>query len=314
MSLPGVTLGLTHGLSICADLFMDAETTVIIPTPYWGNYRLMFNTRYQAGLRGFPFFNAAGRFNTAGLVDALAQSRGKTVVLLNFPSNPNGYTPRLDEVEPIVQALLDHPGPLVVLLDDAYHGMVFEEGALCDSLFWELSRRGDPARMLPVKVDGCTKELFFFAGRVGFVTFGVEGPAADALIDKLMTAVRCSVSTPPGPTQVMALQALADPDLDAQIQHRIRILAGRWRALRDALPEVEAAGLRPWPCNSGFFALLALPPHLEAHALRRRLIAEQSVGVIGVPEINALRVAFCSLREEAIPEMMRRIRVCAESA
>ena len=45
ISLPVVCCGLTHGLSICADLFIDANTDVILPSPRWGNYDMVFGIR-----------------------------------------------------------------------------------------------------------------------------------------------------------------------------------------------------------------------------------------------------------------------------
>ena len=45
---PMVTVALTHGVSLCADLFTDPKTTVLIPAPSWGNYKAIFNLRRGA--------------------------------------------------------------------------------------------------------------------------------------------------------------------------------------------------------------------------------------------------------------------------
>ena len=48
MSLPIVTNGLTHGLSIMADLFCEPGDTLLLPDQLWGNYRLTFAVRRGA--------------------------------------------------------------------------------------------------------------------------------------------------------------------------------------------------------------------------------------------------------------------------
>src|SRR5215212_5640393 len=44
-SLPLVTVGLSHGLSLVADLFGGEGKAVAIPRPFWGNYRQAFAVR-----------------------------------------------------------------------------------------------------------------------------------------------------------------------------------------------------------------------------------------------------------------------------
>ena len=48
------------------------------------------------------------------------------VLILNFPSNPIGYSPTLAEAQALVERIASHPRPLVVVTDDAYQGMVWE--------------------------------------------------------------------------------------------------------------------------------------------------------------------------------------------
>ena len=42
ISRPIVTNALTHGLSLVADLFVNDEDTILLPTHNWGNYKLIF--------------------------------------------------------------------------------------------------------------------------------------------------------------------------------------------------------------------------------------------------------------------------------
>lgn len=303
-SLPIVTAGITHGLSLSADLFTSPDVPVVLATPYWDNYDLIFTMRTGAPLLGYPAFDADRRFNTAGLAARLASVRGPAVVLLNFPANPTGYSLLEGEVEPLVQVLERHPYPLAVVCDDAYNGLFFGEGLYGKSLFALLARRLDPARAVVVKVDGATKELVFFGGRVGFLTFSVSGNAGQALAEKAAAILRGTLSSASAPAQAAILSALGSPTLAAERAEVLGTLRARWHALMDALAAHEIDVL---PANSGCFALLPLRAPLVAEDVRQRLIREQSVGVISVPSANALRVAFCGIEAGDIPDLVARL-------
>jgi aspartate/methionine/tyrosine aminotransferase len=303
-TLPIVTHGLTHGLSIVADLFADKSTDVLFPVPAWENYELLFQLHAGARLVPYPFFGDAG-FNVAALEAALKQVRKKAIVVLNFPSNPHGYTPTSAEAQAIVDVITAHPGPLVAVTDDAYQGWVYEPGLHKRSIFWDLAERGDPERLLPIKVDGATKELVFFASRVGFLTFGqIAGDAEEALASKVKTVIRGTVGMASGPAMAMTLRALLDPDLDAAFGERRDILARRYRKLKQGLATLDPERFRVRPFNSAYFALVELTNGMLAEDLRRKLLADHSVGTIAFPVENAIRLAYCSIHEDRLPELV----------
>ena len=66
-SLPIVTSGVTHALSVVADLFVDRGDVVLVPDKFWENYELLFGVRHEAQLATYPFFNPEGRFNVEAL-------------------------------------------------------------------------------------------------------------------------------------------------------------------------------------------------------------------------------------------------------
>lgn len=303
MSEPVVCAGITHALSLCAELFTDADTPLVVPSPYWDNYDVIFTMKTGARVRTYPFYDG-DRFNLRGLAARLAELTGPAVVMLNFPSNPTGYSPREDEVEPLVALLTAHPHPLAVVLDDAYHGLWFGEGVHRGSLYAALARRADPERLLVCKVDGATKELVFFGGRVGFLTFSAPGRAGEALAEKAAALIRAGISSVPAPSQAAVLHALQSPTLTEERQAVWRVLDERFHVLDASL---RAEGLASAPFNSGCFALLPLPPERDCQAVRLQLIEEQSVGVIAIPQVNALRVAFCSIDAGDIPDLVTRI-------
>ena len=60
---------------------------------------------------------------------------------------------------------------LVVLLDDAYFGLFYED-SIKESLFGLLA--DTHPNILPVKIDGATKENYVWGLRVGFITYAAD--------------------------------------------------------------------------------------------------------------------------------------------
>jgi aspartate/methionine/tyrosine aminotransferase len=195
-----------------------------------------------------------------------------------------------------------------VICDDAYAGLVFEPDIPRESLFWELA--GAHPNLVPVKVDGATKELSFFGGRVGFLTFAVEpeSEAARALENKVKLLVRSGIGSPVAASQAVMLQALRRDGIETEVEEVRQLLEGRYRALKGALAEADRELLNPLPFNSGCFALVELPERLglSADAVRRHLLEHHDTGLISI-EPRYLRIAHCSVDAAALPELVRRM-------
>jgi aspartate/methionine/tyrosine aminotransferase len=304
-----VTAGICHAISMGADLFFHPGDTLILPDLYWDNYEQIFGIRLEGEFRRFPFYSGHG-FNVEGLRAALAAQVGRAHVLLNFPSNPSGYSPTPEELEAIAEVLTEAAAErsVVVYCDDAYHGLVFEKTAASKSLFFSLL--GKHPNLIPLKCDGVTKELSFFGSRVGFLTFGVSKEAAAILVDKSMSLIRSGIGSPVGLSQYLIEEELLDPRHDAEFERLRSILERRYRILKDALAK-PSEHWTVYPFNAGCFCLLELRAGLDADAVRQKLIAEESVGVVNQGS-SQLRLAFCSLKEEAIAPLVAALeRVCA---
>ena len=233
ISNPVVTNALTHGLGLTGDLFLDPGDDVLSADLLWENYNLGWETRLGARFHYYPFFDASlSGLDLPAFSAALARHRGrKLVVALNYPNNPSGYTPTVREADGVVAALTaeaEAGTPLVVVVDDAYHGMFFDEACATESLFARLARASD--NLLAVKIDGATKEEFVWGLRVGFITFGVKNgtPAAyKALEDKAAGLVRSYISNVSHPGQSIVLKALSDPDFRRQQAEKVATLRAR---------------------------------------------------------------------------------------
>jgi aspartate/methionine/tyrosine aminotransferase len=315
VALPNVAAGICHGLSMAADLFFSPGDTLLIPDLYWDNYEQVFLMRLEGDYDTYPFYNGEGGFNLEGLRQKLAAQGKKAHVLLNFPSNPSGYSPTPAELKAIAQVLIDAAKERIVVVycDDAYHGLVFEETATAKSLFFELieAAQSTSPNLIPLKCDGVTKELSFFGGRVGFLTFGVKPEAAALLSDKAMSLVRAGIGSPVGLSQFLIEEELLDPRHEAEFESLRQTMAARYRTLKAAL----AKPTKHWtvfPFNAGCFCLLELREGLDAEAVRQALIHDESVGVVSQGS-KYLRLAFCSLKEEAIAPLVEALeRVCGK--
>ncbi|MCA1809487.1 MAG: aminotransferase class I/II-fold pyridoxal phosphate-dependent enzyme [Kiritimatiellia bacterium] len=311
ISLPVVTSALTHGLSMCGYLFCDPGDTLLLPDLYWENYDLVFGQAWQARLETFRTFDGSG-FNVAGLAEKLRarQSGEKALVLLNFPNNPTGYTVTEKEARALCDLLLETARRgvrVVVLIDDAYFGLVFEDGILRESLFAALCDLHP--NLLAVKLDGPTKEDYVWGFRVGFLTFGTAGGTPElysALEAKTAGAIRGSISNASCLSQNLLVRAYASPEYAAEKQAAYDILRGRYREVRRILAEhPEYAGqFVPLPFNSGYFMCIKTT-RADPEKLRRKLIADYSTGVIAMGGV--VRLAFSATPTEKLADLFANI-------
>ncbi|KKW41437.1 hypothetical protein A2454_04995 [Candidatus Peribacteria bacterium RIFOXYC2_FULL_55_14] len=302
ISLPVVAGGITHAMSVVASALLDAGDELLLPDLYWGNYDLIFSHMYGATLRTFRTFNDGG-FDTGALRSALRRGKGKKVLLLNFPNNPSGYTPTVEEAQCIVSIIrerADAGDTIAVLLDDAYFGLVYREGVFRESLFSLLADLHE--RVLAVKIDGASKEEYVWGLRIGFVTFAAKGmtPAVrEAFEAKLAGTVRATVSSASHLSQSLLLAAYAAESYEREKQEKYAILKDRFEEVQRVLSDPKYASVfTPLPFNSGYFLCVELREGLNAEAIRRKLLSTFDTGVIALG--NTFRIAYSSLPVSAI--------------
>ncbi|MBQ4900668.1 aminotransferase class I/II-fold pyridoxal phosphate-dependent enzyme [Paenibacillus sp. Marseille-P2973] len=302
---PVVTTALTHGLSIVADLFVDEGDAVIYPDKNWENYELTFGIRRHGSIVNYPLFTDDMRFNSQGLREALLaqKDKGKAIVILNFPNNPTGYTPGAKEGEEIIDAVTEAAEAginVVVVTDDAYFGLFFED-SLSESLFGKLA--GRHPRILPVKVDGATKEEYVWGFRVGFITYAAEEAGVLAALEqKTIGIIRATVSSGAHPSQTFVLQALKSPEFEAQKEDKFKVMKGRANKVKALLDSGKYGNVwEYYPFNSGYFMCLKLST-VNAEELRQHLIREYGVGTIALGDTD-LRIAFSCIAEENLEDL-----------
>jgi aspartate/methionine/tyrosine aminotransferase len=316
ISNPIVTNALTHGLSMAGYMFVNAGDTVLVSSHYWENYNLIFENAYGAKVDSFELFNETG-FNVPAYEKALCDAKGdKIITLLNFPNNPAGYTPLVGEVKGIVAAIkkaADQGKKVIVLIDDAYFGLVYEEGVYMESIFAELANLSE--NVLAVKLDGPTKEDYVWGFRVGFMTYGIKGGTAElyeALENKTAGAVRGNISNASNLSQSLLLKAYSSPTYAASKKQKYDILKSRCNALRKEVSKAEyQTYFKALPFNSGYFMCVEPKKGIVAEEVRKLLLEKYSTGVIVLGPV--IRLAFSAVPEAKLPELVENIyKACKE--
>jgi aspartate/methionine/tyrosine aminotransferase len=300
ISLPAVVPGITSGMSLAADLFVNEGDGVVFADLCWDNYPLIFETRIQARCVTFPPFTAHGGLNVKGLSEALtsAAKDGKVVLVLNFPHNPTGYTPTKDEAKVLADELVRLASTglnLVVLCDDAYFGLFYEEDIYRQSIFTLLYNAHE--NLLAVKVDGATKEDYVWGFRVGFLTFGAFGLTEDhfeAINQKVLGAIRTTISSSSRVGQTLLYRELSSLVYHGIKEKYARVLEERFKTVKKILETRETGKtLRPLPFNSGYFMTFELTRG-SSEELRRHLLKTEGIGTIALNE-KFLRIAYSSI-------------------
>lgn len=310
ISRPIATNGLTHGLSMAGYLFMDDGDTVTLSDLYWENYDLLFDNAYGAKIETFNLFKNGG-FDTGAFAAKLASiKKEKIIVLLNFPNNPSGYTPLNHEVDIIVSKLgkLANSGKkVVVIIDDAYYGLVYGENVFPESIFVKLAVLHE--NLLAVKLDGATKEDYVWGFRVGFMTYGIKGGTPelyDALEAKTGGAIRGNISNISHLSQSLLQNVYLTDTYEATKKKKYAILKSRYDIMVDCFKNpAYAKYFEPLPFNSGYFMCVAIKPGLEAEKLRQHLLDKYSTGVIVFG--NVIRLAFSATPKDKIPLLIENL-------
>jgi aspartate/methionine/tyrosine aminotransferase len=153
--------------------------------------------------------------------------------------------------------------------------------------------------------------------RTGFLTFGSKGmneAQYEALIKKLMGAIRSSVSCAAAPSQSLMLKMLADPRTEGEKLAFRKMLEERYRVVRKFIDShADNQALKALPFNSGYFMSMKCVG-FGAEELRLKLLHEHGIGTIAIDQSH-LRVAFSSVDTDKLEPVFEMIfKVASELA
>jgi len=316
ISLPVVTNALTHGLSMVGYLFVGPKDKIILPDLYWENYGLVFENTYGGELDRFNMFSNGG-FDIESFSKKLESiGVGKKIILLNFPNNPTGYTLTDTEAEKITNVIKESAekgNKIVVIVDDAYFGLVYEEGIYKESIFSKLADLHE--NVLAIKLDGATKEDYAWGFRVGFMTFGTKNSSKElysALENKTGGAVRATISNAPNISQSLVWKGFSHRIYGKEKKKKYELLKSRYEEVKKKLENEDYSKyFSALPFNSGYFMCIKVKENIDAEKLRQSLLDNYSTGIILFGK-DIIRVAFSAVKKGQIEELFENIyNACA---
>ena len=309
ISLPIATSALTHGISMTGYMFLNEGQEILVPNLYWGNYNLALSNAYGAKIVTYNLFKN-NVMDVESLSAALLADGDKKVVLLNFPNNPTGYSPTVSEMQALVAAIknaAEKGKKIAVICDDAYFGLVYEEGVDRQSPFAYLADVHE--NVLAIKVDGPTKEDYVWGFRVGFITYAIKGGDAqlyEALENKTAGAVRGNISNASNLSQSLLVQAFESPTYAAEKKAKFDIMQTRYNAVKKTLSNPKYAEyFKALPYNSGYFMCIKPAEGIDAEKVRLLLIEKFSIGTININGL--IRIAFSAVAAKDVETMFEGI-------
>lgn len=330
ITLPVIVPGITYGIFLSANLFLNPGELIVSPNKRWGNYDSVLSRQSGAVMISFEMFTQGkdAEFNVAGMIEKLEDSiktQNKAVVILNFPNNPTGYVPVKETVEKIVKGLDElgtkHKKPIVVLCDDAYEGYVYHEDGITASLFYELV--GLNEYIIPLKLDGSSKEMLMYGGRIAAVTLGLHEKwylpeNSDEFVkeieNKFKAVIRSTVSNSNRFIQSTLIK-MFEGGIEKIIEDRkkiIDIVGERYTLINKLLSEIKSDAITVDPNQGGFFLLINVDKKVKATDFNEHLLKKYKTGLIPIVKedqnINCLRIAYSSVPKSQIPQLVENIK------
>ena len=331
ISTPVITSGLTNGIFLSCSLFLNSGDYIISTNKRWGNYDNIIEKLLGAKIKSFEFF-IKSKFNVQGLKDAIyevSKIQEKIVLILGFPNNPTGYIPKKEELEEIINVLRlaqkDISKPIIVLVDDAYEPYIYSSNVINRSIFYDLHDLEED--IIPIKIDGITKEFLMYGGRIGFVTIGLKPNWVNSeeeldilkteINNKLSGLIRTTISNSNHFYQSLIIKLFKDVGTDGLIKKRDKVkalLKARYEKINAELRKIKNSDISVDPNAGGFFVFVNLnPKKFRANDFADHLLKKYKVGVIPIEKpndnINGIRIAYCSIDLTQITEFVNRINL-----
>ena len=191
---------------------------------------------------------------------------------------------------------------MITVVDDAYYGLFYED-VYTQSIFTAITQL-DSKNILPIRLDGATKEFFAWGLRVGFLTFGLNNQKAkDVLEAKVKGLIRSNISSGAMPSQSAIKYILENHEqFDKEIQANVKTLQERYEVTKEVVyDEKYKQQWQAYDFNSGYFMALKVIG-VNPEELRVHLIDKYSIGIIALNDTD-IRIAFSCVEKNDIPHV-----------
>ena len=316
LSLPMVTTGITQGIDIAANLFSQKGDALLLPNLFWQNYAQIYTIKLGNTIYKYNQFDENNEFSIKNFKQTLYSIKeDKISLILNFPNNPTGYTPSDVELDSLVEVINifakeNTNKQIVIVSDDAYFGLFFEENHKTPTLS-ATYKLAENENCLIVKLDGITKEFYSWGLRVGFITYYTKNDELrKILLEKTQGYLRSTTSSPSNLSQQIAVRLLENKQSLEEKAINDKIIEERYNELKQAISKENLNSLvTVLPFNSGYFFTIKLPSNINAHEFRLKFLNEYKYGVYSMDD-DHIRIAFSCLDKELIPELINKFKEC----
>ncbi len=298
--------GLTGGLTIAGEMFLDEKSKLLVPDTRWSNIDNCFFSNQQVEEVKYRLLNKEGELDFSYMIEQLRiaeKSKHKIGLYLNFPHNPTGISPKMDHVKILIETLEDITSPVIIILDDAYEGYVYENNVINHSLYPYLIGLND--NVLVAKVDGISKRYTAYGIRLGMVTLGFGSEITEeqkhSYRESVAKTARTLTSSAPREPQEAFAHIFNDPRKLRKIKEEkmqiLNLLKRRYVLLKEIIADKSHSFLTPVDFNSGFFGYWIVSNGNSPSKIGYELL-KNGLGV--VPDNTGIRLAFCSVKMKDI--------------
>ena len=172
-----------------------------------------------------------------------------------------------------------------------------------------------------------TKELLLYGARIGFITIGLKQKWVedqDQLQDlkkeidnKLSGLIRSTISNCNHFYQTLVLKLLKEQGIEKILEDRKKVkdlLKSRYDLINEQAATLEIPGVSIDPNSGGYFLFINIDPKIiKASVFADHLLKKYKVGIIPIEKlednINGIRIAYCSISIDQIPEFIQRIKL-----
>ena len=293
-----ITVGAMEGIYLSLCCLINPGEEVIIPTPYWVNYKHMTEI-----LNGVPVFVAADEEHdfivTADAVRAAITDKTR-VIIINSPNNPTGTVYDYKTLLEISQIAIEKD--ITIIFDECYKSILYD-GAKFVSIL-DCPGRKEYA----VIVNSCSKRYSMTGWRLGYLA----GP--EELITNLPKLQENIAACAPLPSQYAAITALSGDDKASDDMRNGYEL--RRNVLVEGINSIDKLSCK-YPKGT-FYAMVNIQKTgLKSEEFAYELL--QSVQVAVVPGITYgeasegyVRIAY-TMHEDKIKEGLQRIKQFVDS-
>lgn len=292
-----VTVGAMEALYLSLCCLINPGDEVVIPSPYWVNYRQMTEM-----LGGVPVLVSAKEENgfevLAEDIEAVITEKTR-VIILNTPNNPTGAVYGRETLRAISDIAVSHD--LAVVFDECYKSILYDGAKFTSILEFPGMKKH------AVVVNSCSKRYSMTGWRLGYLA----GPAE--LVTQLPKLQENIAACAPLPSQYAAIEAFSGNGDEPE-----RMREGFERRRNVLVEGINQTGKLSCRYPKGtFYAMVNITQTgMKSEEFAYALLKEAHVAVVpGITYGEAcegyVRIAY-TMEEEKIREGLRRIRKFTE--